>query len=212
MQRPGVHPGPPPHGSTDVNATANASQAPGQPTRKKGNGCLIALLVAGIVGCLLLCAGGIVVWRALSSETGQAVLGAIGDAKRMAEKAANAPGVKELEALGCMQALVMDLSDVQEITRRFAKDAGEIAIHERVVSCSVRFGQSAPTCEAVAQVYVAALGGNAGVPFSVVVQSQDQREGCTARFDARGAAIVEEAEQPGEAGEAESVEGVAEER
>ncbi|MGC4115116.1 MAG: hypothetical protein QM765_11015 [Myxococcales bacterium] len=169
---------------------------PGQLPKKKTSGCLIALLVVAIVGIVISCAVGVVVWQAAKSETGQAILGALGDATKLAEKGMNAPGAKEVQALGCTQAVVFDLADVQQVVRHFAKDAGDSEeLKGRIITCSVGFAQKAPTCQAVADTYVKALGGRSDSTFTVIIQRQNDRESlCEQAFDEGGAFVPEPAE------------------
>jgi hypothetical protein len=146
------------------------AQPPKSP-QKKGKGCLIAV---AIVGGVLLLGGigvGVAVWRFASSEEGKKIVSAVSSGAQMVQEAQTAPGTAELRALGCKQALVVDLERARQLAAMLG-DAGEplTADDTRVlVTCQTAGSAKEPTCDAVATTYVKAVGGAAAGRFRVTV-------------------------------------------
>ncbi len=147
---------------------------PGQPPpKKKGmSGCLIAALIVGGLGLLLVIA--IVV---IAIVVGRKVVG-------LASEGLNAPGAAEIRAAGCDMAMVTDLSKVTSV---FGIDAGPNAAHTpmTIVVCQVAASKTAPSCKDIATTYVKAVPPHA--EFTVRVQTQGKaKEDCQEMYDAKG--------------------------
>src|SRR5580704_7598776 len=94
-------------------------QSPAPPRKKSGNGCIIALaVVGGLVGLTVLIAA-IGLWRFAGSKEGKAVFGAIGEGARILAEAQAAPGAAEVRALGCQQAMVIDMERMSKLFEYF---------------------------------------------------------------------------------------------
>jgi hypothetical protein len=144
----------------------------------------------GIVGGIFVLVGaifGFFVWRFASSPDGKKLVSAVSSGAAILSEAANAPGTKELRALGCDTALVFDAQRMQELAASFG-DAGKVTSDERIiVTCKTSGSSTGPTCDAVASTYVAAVGGRASSSFAVTVDVRgDSRRSCTNRYSAEG--------------------------
>ena len=165
------------------------NQAPTPPSKKKGNGCVIAL-VSLVVITVLACVGlGVVAWKVLSTPEGKQAVRISGGMFHLMEEAKNAPGAKEVgKAGGCQQALVMDMKQWEEL---MAPDAGSgrrrrTTENRVIITCQVGFIRTPPTCESLARVYVDAA--HPKDPFQVIVQKQGQFDKvCSQSFDPDGA-------------------------
>jgi hypothetical protein len=162
----------------------SSPQPPGHgPPKKSGNGCLIAL---GIVGGIFLFAGLVVaffIYRFANSPDGKKIVSAVASIS----EAANAPGTKELRALGCKKAAVIDVGQLQAIADTFV-DAGtaETGGHSRIaVTCTTSRGAMAPTCEQVAATYVGAVG-RVSAPFLAVVGPNGGPAECQQEYSEEG--------------------------
>jgi hypothetical protein len=161
---------------------------PSPPPRKSGNGCLIALAVFG--GLILLSGllAAAFVYRFARSPDGQKIVAAVSSGAALLDEATNAPGVKELQALGCTSALVLDTARVKAIAASLADSgAGELSSAEPLqVICLPQKGATPPGCDAVATTYVRAVG-RAAAPFAVSVGSSGGGEPeCEAAYSAEG--------------------------
>jgi hypothetical protein len=146
------------------------------------SGCVVALLVVG--GVVVLCAlvAGFFAYRFVSSPDGQKVVSAVTSGAALVAESSNAPGTKELRALGCDNAMVIDAAKMQAIAQTFG-DAGRVTADARLeIACQVSRGSSGPTCDQVAGAYVAAVGGQAVAPFEVVVGANGGKPECTVRY------------------------------
>ncbi len=85
--------------------------------KKSGNGCLLALAIVAGLALLVVGVAGFVIYRAANSREGKAILGAIGGMTRTVAEAQAAPGAAEVRALGCDQAMVIDLEKMTESLR-----------------------------------------------------------------------------------------------
>jgi hypothetical protein len=173
------------------------------PQGKKGSsGCLLALGITG--GVLLLLAGvvGVVAWRVLKSDTAQEIIGFIGDATEVTQRALNAPGTEQLRQQGCEQAMVMDFDDFARMAdRHFRRDGGLplSTLKGRMVTCALAVGSAkTPSCDEIAATYVRAVGGRAGSSFTALVQRQGSGDGplCQADYDEGGRRQAEKASPP----------------
>jgi len=179
----------------------NAPNAQG--AAKKSNGCLIAAGVAGGLFLLFVVFVGVLVYKALNSEQGQRVMKLAGSAIAMTQKATTAPGAAELRALGCTEAMVMDLEGFREIVEEAKGEIRGNVPDDLIVACNMGPLAPAPSCEQVAQTYLRAVG-SPPKSFLVVVQRKGrQGSECGGRFDANGAALPDQraAEAMGECAE-----------
>lgn len=163
---------------------------PSPSAKKSGNGCVIALAVFGVIGLLLLVAGGIVAYKVASSPEGSKIISAVGETKKLIDEAGKAPGTKELRKLGCTQAMVMDAERWLTIFESAMPEAGTRApLNENVmVICQLGFGagKSAPTCDDVKSTYLTAVPSPAG-DFLVQVTAQgDSKPKCEKHYTRAG--------------------------
>ena len=121
--------------------------------KKKMFGCLVALIVCGVVGGLMCICTGVGLAVFATSEDGQKFAEAVSRSQAEMENAGKRPGVKELVAAGCPAASVMDTSDHRIFAELFL-DAGpaEKADDYLWVQCWGARGYrgTLPTCEALA--------------------------------------------------------------
>jgi hypothetical protein len=166
--------------------------APGQggPAKKKTS--TLTILLAVIGGGLLLFAVvfGIVAYKIMSSPEGRSVVGMIGETVRIARKAQSAPGTKELRALGCKSAMVMDADDFSKMAE--AADPGrpikEAPFGTMVVCGGMPFGDP-PGCDEVATTYVSAAGARER-PFVVMVQKSGRSQPeCSSLYAGDGSSL-----------------------
>jgi hypothetical protein len=162
-------------------------QAPAPPNRKSGSGCLIALGVVGGLFLLVLAVVGLGVWKLASTPQGKAMFGAIGEATKAAAEAQNAPGAAQVRALGCDQAMVLDMARVSKIFEQLDASAPQSSEFSVLVVCQVgSAGGSAPSCDEVARVYRSAAGATAR-PFAANVKRPGRGgEICSSVYDAEG--------------------------
>jgi hypothetical protein len=143
-------------------------QAP--PPKKGMSGCLIAVLVLAGVVLIGVVLAGVGVWRVMQNPDAQKMVKAVGDTAKLAEEARKAPGTGELRKAGCRDALVLDPKKVAEIMKAF-EDAGASRPGGLLsVMCEVGSKSSAPECDALAKVYVAA--GHPTTDFRLTIQVQ----------------------------------------
>lgn len=143
---------------------ASSSLLPvGAPPPRKRRGCLVAAILAALVvavpviGLLVL--------------VGPQVFAVTRATRRLVEHGKSAPGVKELEATLCAQAMVLDLDEVHARDLLSVPDAGPRRHPEvrHVVVCFVNRVPNAPTCEQVASSYRAT--GKPVGQYNVVVRA-----------------------------------------
>lgn len=165
-------------------------QYPIAPPPKKGmSGCVIAMIVVGVVGFVTAIVGGVILYFVATSDTAQTAFKVLGEGTKIAQKGLTAPGTTELRALGCEQAMVIDLKEVGT-TMMDIFDAGiDASLPEGLmVTCQVRRGR-APSCDDVASTYVRAVG-TASAEFTVTVQRQgDGTAMCESTYDTSGALL-----------------------
>lgn len=152
------------------------------PPKKKSSTFTILLVILGGGALLFLIAVGIGVYVVMSSPEGRGIVGLMGEAVKISAKAQKAPGTKELRAMGCQQAMVMDADDFVKMASHI--DAGRpqgTPPFGEMVTCNAKMWGTAPTCEDVAVRYVGAVGARKR-PFMVLVQ-QAGKKGCSALFD-----------------------------
>jgi len=136
---------------------------PQQPQPKKGKGCWIAAAIVGVL-LLVLGAGAVFFCVALMKK-----------GREIAEQGRNAPGAKELETLGCMPGLVLDLQATAGIMGMSDAAASGLPWSEGryIVSCTASSSE-APTCEEVKDVYLAAVPSPGGRFVTQVTAGRNQ--------------------------------------
>jgi hypothetical protein len=167
-----------------------APPAPVQP--KKGRGCLIAIAILGGFFVLGGLGVGFFVWRVANSEEGRKIVSAVSSGAQMVQEATNAPGTAELRALGCQTAAVLDAEKLAQFAAQFG-DAGHVDMEgaRLAVTCQVKRGAGAPTCDQAAATYVRAIGGHAAGVFDMSVQvANEHGASCEGRYDASGAPLA----------------------
>jgi hypothetical protein len=152
------------------------------------SGCMIALIVVGSLGVVSALVVGVGMYLFATSSTGKTIIKVVNEAPKLAEKGMNAPGMPEVRALGCDQALALDMKDVGDLMSDMI-DAGKDMPDGLLITCQVRKGQRTPTCNDIASTYVRAVT-TASKDFTVTVQEQGNRKAvCTSSYDASGKAI-----------------------
>jgi hypothetical protein len=163
----------------------------GAPPKKKTSTLTIVLAIVGGGFVMMFLVAGIAIYFVLSSPKGRTIVGVMGEAVKISAKAQKAPGTKELRAMGCKQAMVMDFEDLTKIMGKL--DAGPRSDQPppfgEMVTCSVNPWGTPPACDEVATTYVNAVGPRPK-PFIVVVQKAGNPKGqCTTRYAADGKAM-----------------------
>jgi hypothetical protein len=131
------------------------------PAPKKRSGCLIAVVIVGGLAGLVCLGSAIAMLVAARSDTGKKVFEAFDRGVKFAEKGITAPGAAEVRALGCPQAVVMDMKEAMRIAELFVdagiKDDAELSM--MMVSCSAKYGDDKvlPSCEEIAATYAKAV-------------------------------------------------------
>jgi hypothetical protein len=127
-----------------------------RPRRKGLSGCVIALLIFAACGCVVVIGTVIAVWHASRTPTGQRVAKIMGDTASIMYRAQSAPGAKEVRKAGnCDQAFVITGDDMAKITKDVSDaDAKHVPA---LITCQVGVFWSPPTCELIAETYVAAV-------------------------------------------------------
>lgn len=145
---------------------------------------MVALAGAGAAGAVAIVVVVVVAVRGCSSrdEAAPRAPAAPGAGVHLATEGMRAPGTRELRALGCSQAIVVDM-------QQLLGDAGSVREGEPryMVTCDVAAGASAPTCERAAETYLrAAHGTDANVNVRVLRAGSVQPE-CSRVFAPNGA-------------------------
>ncbi len=152
---------------------------------------MIALIVVGVVGLVtaLVVGGGMYLFA--TSSVGKTAIKLVNEAPKLAEKGMNAPGMAELRALGCEQALALDMQDVGDLMSDIIDAGGGKGMPDGLlITCQVRAGSHTPTCDDVASTYVRAVT-TASKDFMVTVQEQgNSKSRCDASYDTSGAPIT----------------------
>ncbi len=143
------------------------------PREKKRSGCLTFFALVGVGVMLVGAVGTFVAWR-------HGWLEKLWRGGKLAYEGINAPGMKEVRALGCAQAMKMN---ADEVGRLMGKE-GEHEVKD-VVVC-VAQGDTAPSCNDVAETYLKAIGGTAEGPFAVTVRRDSDKKHCTERYASDG--------------------------
>lgn len=168
-------------------------QPPLQPAKKKGSGCLLALAIAGGVIFLVAVVGGVMAYRFAQSPEGQKAISIVGEGTKIATESLTAPGTKELRALGCTQATVVDTERLEALGQRLEPDAAHAPSpaknYRYWVTCQVDKRSSGFTCDQVAATYRSAVGAPPG-PFLVTVgEAHQSNPTCSTLYGADGARL-----------------------
>jgi hypothetical protein len=161
---------------------------PMAPPPKKGmSGCVIALLVVGGVALVFAIAAGIGVYFIATSSTAKTAFKVINEGSKLAEKGINAPGMTELRALGCDEAITLDTDDVGALVQDLFDggfDSGMPA--QLMIACQVRDAAKAPKCDDLAAEYLRAVK-TPTHEYVVTVQKQgDKTAICESTYDTSG--------------------------
>lgn len=166
-------------------------QMPAAKPPKKGlHGCVIALIIVGSIGLLGAIAAGIALYALATSNAGKTAFKVLGEGTKIAQKGMTAPGTPEIRALGCEQAMVIDMKDFAVLMNDIL-DAGPdaSAAGGLMVTCQVRGAKRAPSCDDIAATYVGVVG-TASSQFVVSVQRQGNGTPlCQSTYDETGALI-----------------------
>jgi hypothetical protein len=163
------------------------------PPKKKGlsTGCIVAIVVVllffGGIGAVVLIIG----YTVSQDKDVQNVLGAIGDAAKIAADAQSARGTAELRGLGCEQAMALDPAKLQKIGDRFS-DAGAPPLTppgsvNMMVMCTVSAWGSPPSCDDAARAYI--RGASPRDNFMLSVGRQNQNPSCSGVYSPAGAKV-----------------------
>jgi hypothetical protein len=166
----------------------------GAPKKKSGRGCLILLSVLGGLFFLGLVGVGVAAWTAASSPKGQQALRVLQEMKA----AQNAPGTRELKAIGCHQAMVIDMDTVgKDIQALF--DSG-VANPENLpaklsVYCQPGPFDTPPTCADVARTFVKAAPPSEGF-LATVKRQADSKLLCSSLYSKTGEFVADVTAKP----------------
>lgn len=160
------------------------------PREKPRRGWIFYLFVSLALGTL-----GLLIGAILLIHHFWGYLGPVGDMAGEALRGRSAPGAAEARALGCDEAMVIDAArfkqGMESIIGEHARRKGEAEpaplppMDQLFVICQVRFG-TAPTCDAIAQTYAAAVPSER--PFGVLVQYAG-KEQCSTSYAGDGTPI-----------------------
>jgi hypothetical protein len=159
------------------------------PPPKKGmSGCMIAFIVVSIVGFVTAIVVGIVVYLVATSSTAQTAFKIVGGSAKLATKGLNAPGTPEIRAMGCEQAMVLDMNEfAQLMNEAFDGGLGDSGMQGLEVECSLSASAAPLACDDVAKTYLRAVGGTASAELAVRVKRQnDTRPLCESTYDTDG--------------------------
>jgi len=155
------------------------------PPKKKSNGCLIALIIFGVLFLIMASGVGYVAYKASQDPDLRQAFETAGDALELMQEAQNADGMEELRDEGCDQALLLDMDKILDLAEKASKDENferpETEL-DQVVVCNTKKKMD---CEEVAETYVDAADPSDG--FIVIVQRPGAGEPrCRERFDEKG--------------------------
>lgn len=156
---------------------------PSQPNapKKRSSGCLIAVIIVGVLVAIVCIAGAVVVGTAAQSPEGKRAMSMMGKGMSVIGKSLNGPGAKEVREAGCPEAGVVNLADIQEAFGEFVDGGIKSADFSVMVVCQGSF--SLPTCDEVAAAYRSATGVKPG-KFKVMVKKKgSQKSQCEQDYD-----------------------------
>ena len=127
------------------------------------------------------------VWRFAGTKEGKAIFGAIGEGAKILAEAQSAPGAAEVRALGCDQAMVIDMDRMVKLFEHRDASAEREAFSIMVICHIGALQGDPPSCDRVASTYHAAVG-VAARPFAATVTRGGGRggEACSSLYDAKG--------------------------
>ncbi len=171
---------------TFVNGPPYADGPP--PPQKKMSGCVIALIVGGVVLLLGSIAVGIGVYAFATSKVGKTAFKVIGEGTKIAERGLKAPGTPEIRALGCEQAMVLDMKDFAALMSDLVDAGTDAGMPDGLmITCQVQSATKSPACDVIASTYVKAVG-VASADFTVTVQTPNGKKPiCESTYDTKGA-------------------------
>jgi len=163
-----------------------------QPNSKKRRLPLIAYLLLGGVGALILTCGAGVAWLA-SSKRGKQFLEATRETARVIETATTAPGTVELRELGCDDTMVVQGSELFGAMERFglgvpgASSTDDFPVDMLIVFCrSDALSDAPPPCDVLARSYGSAVPA-APERFAVISEQRARRgHGCRGVYSPQG--------------------------
>ena len=125
---------------------------------------LIGLAAAGAAAVVALVVGVVVAVRGCGTDAPPATAAGPDRAARAGAEGMEAKGTPELRAMGCVNAVVVDM-------QRLLGSAGKVREGEPryMVTCDVPSTTGAPTCDKLASTYFAAIGGTADANVCVRV-------------------------------------------
>lgn len=149
---------------------------------------MIAFIVVSIVGVVTAIVAGIAIYLVVTSHAGQTAIKLVGGGTKLATKGLSAPGTPEIRAMGCEQAMVLDMKDVGELMNdAFDAGLGDAGLEGLEVECALSASAAPIACDDVAKTYVRAVGGTASAEFAVRVKRQnDTRPLCESTYDTDG--------------------------
>ena len=155
--------------------------------QKKMSGCMIAVLIAGVL--LLLGAIGVVtvVVLALRTPEGSAAL----DMIKTASSAQSGPGAQALRKYGCQSVGVLPVAALNQIAAR--ADAGPVVPEFATLMVTCMKPPADRSCDAMAAAYVTAERPSGPVHFSI---SDGKTDRCSGYYGADGRSMSTPAEAP----------------
>jgi hypothetical protein len=162
------------------------------PQRRMRGPVAIALMVV-VGGSLGLGSMALSSW--MIARRNASVFAASEELDRMLAKAAHAPGIDAIRALGCSAAGVLETAEIRELTQRLSdeqtakkgkpKRIASFGPEPRIVYCVTQARLEPPTCDAVARAYAEAT--KPTEPFLVAARRQDE-ERCATVYAPNGEA------------------------
>ncbi len=162
---------------TTPSQESDEHREPGPPIKQGMSGCTIALLVLGALAVLALGTCGVGFYMVSQNET-------IQNAYKATVGMFNVAGREEMAAAGCQMAILVDFETLAKLNPDKDTDHTDMPKDKRLVVCNVARNTDAPTCDAIAKIYRAALS-EPPEHFAVVVNITDVDDPqCATRYDA----------------------------
>jgi hypothetical protein len=168
----------------------SAAPPPQVPPKKKTSTLTIVLAVIGGGFVLVVLGIAVAAYAVWSNPEGRKFVGMLGESMKVMQKAQKAPGTKELRALGCGQAMALDLEDLERITRYI--DSGGVpmpSVIGRMVVCAAQPWDTPPSCDAVVGKYLGVVGKLDRPVLVSVTQSGKGKPLCQTIYDGGGAKL-----------------------
>lgn len=154
--------------------------------KKKTSTLTIVLVFVGSAFLLGLVGIAVVVFLVWRNPEGRKFVGLMGDTYKVMQKAQKAPGTKELRAMGCQQAMALDLDDLTQLIGRFDAAPPGSPTFSAFVLCGAKPWGTPPACDDVAKTYLSGAGAR-DRPFVVsVTQSGKSKAICQVVYDGAG--------------------------